>query len=466
MALFDRLFGGVKRRRVAPTQTAGVTGANVIGGFLQDKEDNAKLRGRRRYRTFSEMLANTSIVAAGTRYFLNLVSKADWKLEPAKGGEEVADRIEFMIGDMERPFYKVVRRGSLSRMYGFSVQEWTAKRNKDGSIGFLDIAPRPQITIEQWDVDENGKVVGVVQRSPVGQKMIYIPRSKLVYVVDDTLDDSPEGLGLFRHIVETTRQLTRFEQLEGYGFETDLRGVPVGRAPFQILDEMVANSEMSADQRTAILLPMRDFIEKHIKSPALGLLIDSITYTTDDEKAAPSNTRQWDLELLKSGNTSQDAIARAIQRKNREIARVLGVENLLLGESGAGSLAMARDKSDSFALIVDSTQAELVAQFDKDVIEPLMMLNGWPDELKPTFKPEKIQHRDISEVTGALRDMAAAGAILAPDDPVIDEVRDLLGLSKQDIDALAIDAALNETSVGLVDVDLPGGRSDGVGESR
>ena len=120
------------------------------------------------------------------------------------------------------------------RFYGFSIQEWTARRRDDGFLTFADIAPRSQRTIERWDVDEAGQVLGALQRSPQTQEEIYLPREKLLYIVDDTLNDSPEGLGLFRHLVAPSRRLKRYEQLEGFGFETDLRGIPIGRSPVHL----------------------------------------------------------------------------------------------------------------------------------------------------------------------------------------------------------------------------------------
>jgi hypothetical protein len=60
----------------------------------------------------------------------------------------------------------------------------------------------------------------------------------------------------------------------------------------------------------------------------------------------------------------------------------------------------------------------------------------------PEFKPEAVQRKDVREITQSIQQMAAAGAILAPDDPAIDEIRDLLGLSKQDLDSVFRDSVL------------------------
>jgi len=40
-----------------------------------------------------------------------------------------------------------------------------------------------------------------------------------------------------------------------------------------------------------------------------------------------------------------------------------------------------------------------------------------------------VTFRDAEKVAGVLRDMSTAGAVLDPDDPVINDVRDLLGVS-------------------------------------
>ena len=422
------------RRAVGPRTTAGVMGTPLFSGYVQSNEKDPTLHGRERYRIFSDILANTSIVAAGTRYFLNLVSKATWRVEPADDSaqaQELADKLEGMMSDMDTPWHRVVRRTSMYRFYGFSIQEWTAKRSEDGAIGMLDVAPRAQLTIERWDMDQHGKLFGVMQRSPQTGEEIYLPRGKLIYAVDDTLNDSPEGLGLFRHLVEPNNTLKRYQQLEGWSFETDLRGIPIGRAPLAELERLVATGELSAADKILLEQPLRDFVQCHIKTPKLGLLLDSLTYTTEDDKQTPSNIPQWNMELLQGDPNGQAEVAAAIERLNREMARVLGVESLLLGTDSRGSHALARDKTQTFSLMVDSTLQEIEETMEHDYRDVVWQLNGWPKELKPTLKTEPVAYRDIEQVTGALRDMAQAGAILAPDDPAINQVRDLLGLSRQ-----------------------------------
>ena len=437
-----------QRRTYPPTTVAGSPGTAVIGGYVEEKERDRDLQGRKKYETYSNILLNTSIVAAGVRYFLNLVAKPGWKFEPAEDtgrqaeAERYAELCSNMTTDMRTPWRRVVRRAAMYRYWGYSIQEWVAKVRDDGAIGFADIMPRPQHTIEKWDCDPDGEILGCVQLSPQDHREIYLPRPKLLYIVDDSLNDSPEGLGLFRHIAEASRRLKRFEQLEGYGFESDLRGIPVGRAPIAELDKAVERGDISESDKSSILQPLKTFLESHIRNPKLALLLDSMTYETQDEAQRPSSARQWDMELLKATSSTQAEIARTIDRLNREIARVLGVEQLLLGDNGVGSFAMAKEKSHNFALIIDSTLTELAEAFYDDFVTRIFLLNGWPLELRPTVKTDKLQYRSVEEVTTSLEQMARAGAVLDPEDPAIDEVRDLLGLSRPIKVLSAMDAAL------------------------
>lgn len=436
------------RRKVAPTKRGGAPGFAVWGGYVQTNEKESELTGVQKYATYSDLVANISIIGASVRYFLNLVAKAEWKVEPPEDagaeGEDIAELLEEMMEDMETPWHRVVRRSALYKFHGFGMQEWTAKRRDDGKIGLLDIEARPQATIEGWDVDENGTVVGVTQRSPQTSELLYLPRTKLVYLVDDALNDTPEGLGLFRHLAEPAKRLQRLQTLEMFGHDTDLRGIPVARAPLAELQQAVANGDMTEAAAAAVVAPLREFIQKHIVNPEMGMLLDSKTYESSDESASPSGTPQFNLELLRGdGGGSTESVNMSIERVTREISRIMGTEFLLLGGDGKGSLALSRDKTNSFALLVDSALAEITESFEKDVFDPLFTLNGWDEKNKPQAKTESIQFRDIEQITRALVDMANAGATLAPDDEAINEIRDLLGLSHAEMRTMMEDAQMN-----------------------
>jgi len=430
--LFERALSGL-RTQGSPFDFSGVGGASIIGGFIQENEQNSKLVGREKYTTYSNMLANTPIVAASTRLYLNMVAKAKWSVVPAdiEGREEeakrIAEKIEELIHDMDTPWHRVVRRSAMFKAYGFSLQEWTAERKPDGTIGFKDIRPRPQITIERWD-RQNDEIVGAVQRDPQTAEEHYLPRQKLVYLVDDSLNDSPEGVGLFRHVAETVRELELYEHLEAVGFETDLNGMPLGRAPLSALQSMVKQNLLSQEKMNSIVNGFELFIKNKIKDPSRGLVLDSQPFSSTGENRTPSTNRMWDLEIMKSPSGSQKEVGEGVVRKNFEIARIFGTENLLFGANGVGSFAMSRDKTNTFGLMVDGTLLEIKEAYERDVLDPLFELNGWDRELKPKFQTEPIQHRDLESITGALKDLAVAGAPMPVDDPAVNHIRENAGL--------------------------------------
>jgi hypothetical protein len=420
---------------LAPTQRIGVPGFAITNGYILPRNVDRLLSQRERYRLYEENLTNVAIISTGVRYFLDLVSSAEWNFEPADDSakaQEVADFVQDAMHDMETSFFRIIRRQARYKFDGFSIQEWTVKPREDGRIGFLDIEPRPAHTIERWDVGSNGVVKGVLQTNPNTGQEIYLPVSKLVYVTDDTLSDSPEGLGLFRQAIRGAAGIARFEDLEHWGFETDLQGIPIGRVPIAHMQELVDEGVLTQAQMQQARLAIDSMIANHIRGPASGITLDSATYKTTDERGAPSNQRLWDIELLKSGGTSHAQIDVAIKRKTQELARLLGVEHLLLGSDGAGSLALSQSSTKRLHGMVNSCLNELRDVSAKQMIRPLMVLNNIPKPLWPKPKPEEIAYRTVEEVTGALANLATAGVPLMPGDAAVAAVRDMIGLPRTD----------------------------------
>ncbi len=425
---------GVERTKPTPTKEVGSSGTVIYGGLIDHREKNAALTGDRRYATFQNLMVNTSVVAASARHFLNLIAKADWKVEPADdtdAAKQAAEFVEEVLDQMVTPWNRIVSRQATYKFHGFATQEWVAVKRKDGRYGLHDIAMRPQPTIKKWDVDEFGNVLGCVQENPTTFKEKYLPRGKLLYTVDDTLSDSPDGLGLARQLIEPAERLEMLLKLERVGYENDLHGMPVARAPLNELRNLVKAGKMTPAKLAESIQFMKDFVQYHKQSPDRGILLDSATYRNVDEAQSPSSIRKWDVEMMRGdgAGTIHANIHNAIERINREMARITGTEFMLLGSDG-GAYALSADKTSNFYRLVDSALTELGQSAEWDILWPLWKLNGLDEDLMPKLKPEAIQFRDVENITRALKDMAQAGVTLDPRDPACEEVRDLLGLSK------------------------------------
>ncbi len=462
MALWDRFFKGATDQastggeadldpygddfnKGAPKQTIGDTGAVQFGGYIVTDDKMPKMNGPQRYRTFEDIAKDTTIAAAAMRSFLYLISGAIWQAEAPDGlsdedkarAEEIAEAVESMMADHKSSWPRIIRKIAMFRFYGFSILEWVAKKRADGLFGMDDCKPRPQRTIARWDIDDQGDVRGVWQTNRHMQE-VYIPRDRLIYAVDDTFTESPEGMGLLRHVVRTAERLKAFEALEQVGYENDLRGIPVAYGPWK---EIKADQGLSEADRLRYRKPMIDFVTGHIRNRRTGLLLDSEVYRGKDDAQSPSSTRKYAVDLLRGESASFEPMAKAIDRLNTEIARVFGMEHMMLGGDGSGSLAMSKSKAGTFYLILMTTQAEIVEIVERDWLRPLAELNGWPEELLPDLACEEIRDEDIEKITTALERLARAGAPLEADDPAVAEVYQILGMTAPP--ERAIDPALD-----------------------
>lgn len=457
-------LGISKRAGAVPTATLGTSrssGSVVSGegaGTFDEPDSTVSLVGSRRFEEFDRMTRDVAIVAAGVRLFLNLISNAVWSVNPPENLDDAqtkiaqgyADEAYAMLFDMTTSWSNIVRKTATFRLHGFVIQEWTAVKKPDGSIGFKDIEHRPQRTITRWLRDEGGTVEAVVQRVP-GRQDVTLPRSKIIYAVDDTLSDSPEGVGLFRHMAKTAARLEMFLALEEIGFTTDLRGIPIARAPLGELRQEIqdaapgpARAEANA-RRITLLQPLKDFLNKHVRNEKTGVLLPSETFmaTSVDKSVSPSSVPKWALELLNGDSHSFDSMANAVNRMNQELARILGVEHLLLGATGGGSLALARSKVGTFYLTVTSTLLDLLEVYDRDLLVPWADLNGIPEELRPEMGVNEISDADVADLLDALAKLAQAGAPVMPDDPAVGEIYDLMGLTRPPERMDEVDLSLN-----------------------
>lgn len=439
---FGSLFNGRRPPKTSPYQEAGRPGTAVYGGYVENIERDNRLSFQNRYRTASDLLSNVSIVAAGLRFFLNLVAVPEWTWSPAgdlgegKSSDAAKKAAEFaqdVFENMGTSWTRVVRRSGMYRFHGFQAQEWTAKRRSDGMIGLRDIESRPQHTIERWELADDATIVGMWQRWPQNGQLLYLPRNKMVYTVDDTLSDSPEGLGLFRHLVDPAERIRNYLRLESIGFERDLRGLPVGYAPLSTIQQQVENGELEDKEANKMLSGMRSFLRMESKSESSSLMLDSAHFlSTTGDGATVSAAPQWDLKLLTAGAQGLTELGKGIDRLTHDMARILGVESLLLGSQGSGgNRALSEDKSRNLYLNVNSTVGDIAESMRRDALGAVFALNGIAEELMPKASTEDVAFKDAAIVATALQNMALAGAVLQPGDPAINDVRDLLGVSRE-----------------------------------
>jgi len=412
-----------------PGARMGTRDVDTRNASWGSRENSPELNGTRRYTTYANMIANSITVALGVRYVLDILGGTGWKFQASPNDKDgyYKEFMESVLRGTKTPWGRHLKKIGMYKFNGASLHEWVAMRREDGMIGLFDLEHRPMATICQWDYTDDG-IMGVFQRSRTGGSNLYIPREKLVYVVDDCITDNPEGVGLLRHVSNTSRQLERLEQLEGYGYEMDVNGVPKIRLPYGLLEKKKAGA---SDAEIKAIDSLIDTYEKwaasHVKNPALGIVMDSATYQSNDAASSPSGVPLFDLEMLSSTNSSAGPLNTSIERKHREIARILGIESLLLGTGGSAQASVSKDKTSQLQSTIMRMNKDIGHVVDSDVIDRVWRLNGFPLEMKPTSKPDPVNLRDVEAIVSALTQLA--GAPFRDGDTAENEVRDMIGIS-------------------------------------
>lgn len=434
------LFGGGANTQPAPlTVPNGGDGVQAYGGYLPSNERNPRLQGLGKWQRFADA-HHTAIVATGLRYRSNLLASAQWHPKPNPRGGRDADRGVDIItqglltAQMDRPWQACVRKQSMFQANGFALHEWTIRRRDDGMIVFAELGHRPPHTINRWDKpSEQMPWQAVAQLTRQGNDFV-IPRNRLWYSWDDTLTDQPDGVGLMRHVIELVRRLGVLEGLEGVAYETDVRGMPIGRAPIEELRkeaEVELGKGADADKIKSFIAKrtrnIQESLANIVKSPEQlqWLLLDSATFR--DRNDAISAVQKWAFDLLKGDGRGLMELDKVIGRLQLEIARVFGIEFVMMGAGASGSKAMHADKTSMLAASLNAALTEIATSATRDLARPLVALNGLdPDTCTPTLEAEPIDSRDVTAACQQLLYLSQAG--LAEGDPAVNVVRAWIGV--------------------------------------
>ena len=175
-------------RATKPQQPLQELGAGAGAGYTWTYRFNEdaflpKLRGYQGVRTYREMRDNSAIIGGILLAMDMMLRGVDWRIEAADETAEAEEAKEFMesvIDDMEHSFGEFMSDALSMLTFGYSAHEMVFKRRvgptetnptryskfTDGKIGIRRLPTRAQWTIERFDIDENGDVIGIEQQLP------------------------------------------------------------------------------------------------------------------------------------------------------------------------------------------------------------------------------------------------------------------------------------------------------------
>ncbi|MBW2596377.1 MAG: hypothetical protein JRC93_10460 [Deltaproteobacteria bacterium] len=426
----------------------GVAGVKESHGYIMDEFLQQLLleRGRKTYR---EMRDNDATCSAMLFAIDMILRGVIWRVEENKNtkgtpaSEEAAEWLKgVLFEDMSHSWDDFIAEVLSMLVYGWEYTEIVYKVRKgsdhpdprhrslfnDGTIGLRKLGNRAQETLERWEIDEEGYVSGMYQRPPLGGATRFIPIEKALHFISSPQKGSPEGRSVLRGAYRSWYFLKNIQEVESIAIERELNGLPVVSIPNNILNGTTTEAKAA---KAAYVQLVRD-----IKfNDQGGVVLPSDTYWDADGK--PTGVKQVQLELLASKGTRSINTSEVVLRYQREIARTVMADFLMLGSNDRGSFAMSKDKSSLFIKSTEGWLSTIADIINTKLITKLWKLNNFDPDVKPRINPGSIAPVDLDELGKYISDLSRAGAPLFPDDDLEAHLRTSGGLPEKGPDATA-----------------------------
>ena len=430
-------------------QELGVAGAKIFNGYVFEEflPQLTLEKGRKIYR---EMRDNDATVNSVLFAIEMIIRAIDWEVsenKDTKGDIQAEEGAEFIRGalfdDMSHTWDDFISEVLSMLTFGWEYTEVVYKRRMgpdtkdpskrsvydDGKIGIRKLANRAQETLHHWDIDETGGLNGMFQQPPTGGEVRYIPIEKALLFKPHPVKGSPEGKSPLRGAYRSWFLLKNIQEIESIAIERELNGFPVVYIPNSILN---GTSDEAKLAKAAYVKMVRDikFNEQG------GAVLPSDTYP--DSEGNPTNAKQVEFKLMASEGSRAIDTDKVILRYQRDIARTVLADFMMLGSSSSGSFAMSKDKSELFIQAVTGWVASIAEVLNRYLIPKLWRLNDFDKTYMPYLSPGRVAPVDLESLGKYISDLASAGAPLFPDDDLESTLRKAADLPEKDPNAISM----------------------------
>lgn len=427
----------------------GVSGLRQSYGVVIE-EFLPQLQGHKGVKVYRQMRDNDAGIGAIMFAITNMLRAAKWTAEPADQSSEAKKEAEFaesLLVDMSQTFEDFISEALTMLEFGWSMfeavfknrvgpeEEDPTKKSKfdDGRIGVRKLAPRAQDTLWRWEMQPDGGIKGMWQYPPLPTPgkptTILLPIERCLLFRTTSRKNSPEGVSVLRNAYRSWWYATRIEEIEAIGVERDLAGLPVVRIPSKYFRPNATPAEK------AILVAYQTIARDVKRNEQGGLVIPSDPWFDADGKPLPGQFQVM-VELLSSGGAKQTDTDKIIQRHQTNIARSVLADFIMLGNAGRGSFALSKNKTDMFLKACETFLNIIASVLNRYLLPRVWEVNGLDPALMPAYKPGRIAPVDLAELGAFLRDFAAAGGELFPDDNLENHVREMADLPEKSAEAI------------------------------
>jgi len=351
------------------------------------------LRGKRGIAVYREMSDNDPIVGGCLLAIRQILKEVRWSVRSANSEAKELDAdglfLEDCMRSMTHTWSEFIAESMSQFIYGWASFEQVYKRRDDGKVVWKKLPLRAQSSLERWDIDDVGDMIGMWQRPPLEGRTVYIPIKKLIHFRTDPWANNPEGRSLLRNCYRPWYFRKNMEEIEGIGVERDVNGLPVMDLP-----EGLKMDDDSPETRAVL-----DWAKK------------IVTNVRVDEQDGILQPHGWKLSLLSAPGAKQFDTTAIINRYSKEIAISLLAQFVMLGMERTGSYALSKDIMDLFHLSLEGWADSIASTFNRQAVSTLFSLNGVKDRPLPYIVHTQVRKQALKDMSGYVKVLVDADAL-------------------------------------------------------
>jgi len=262
-------------------------------------------------------------------------------------------------------------------------------------------------------------VRGVTQQ-PWAGALIDIPIEKMLLFRPAHHKGNPEGRSVLRNAYRS------------YFFVKRMSGFPVCYVPSSLIEKaqapIAAGAQASPDQLRAqqSYQAIKDAVTGVRVNEQMGLVLPGDPFRNPDGTATPH--KMFDFQLV----TPQRS--RGVAETDKMIARyqvnmlmTLICDFLMMGHEVRGTNNLSITRVDKFYAAIEGWLNGIADVLNRYGLTRLWDVNGFSRDLMPSFLPDMPQRLDLDSLGGFIKNIAAAGMPLFPDEELEAFIRDAAG---------------------------------------
>jgi hypothetical protein len=320
---------------------------------------------------------------------------------------------------MATSFISTLRQALLMLDYGSMPFELVWAIGDDGLTHIRKFAPRLPGSIMEWRTNRVGDLIEIKQGTITGPNGTWvettIPRDKLILFVNEQEGANYRGVSILRSAYKHWYYKENLYKVDAIAKEKRALGVDVGTLKSGNPDKAKHKDELESALMTLHAAEKQFFIEDE----------DGFSYRMET-----------------GGDRVADAMP-SIEHHDLRIIRSILVEFLGMGAGSTGSLAMHKDKSAFFLMVLEAICDYIAGVWTTEFLRPWVDLN-WIVKEYPRFKYSRLDTRTVGEIADAVSKLVTAG-VITPDEGLEDELRVLADLPERVVEnAIGVDPTVVE----------------------